>query len=140
MADLDIQIKGGTVVDGTRVPRFQGDVWIKDGKIAQIGGQAPGFAKKVIDADGLIVAPGFVDLHTHYDAQIRWDPYCTISGWHGVTSLVLGNCGFGFAPVKPDFLTLDADDDPHRGDSVFVDEGRDELGLGDYSRISEFTG
>ncbi len=103
MAEFDLQIKGGTVVDGTRVPRFRGDVWIKDGKIAQIGGRAPGFAKKMIDADGLIVAPGFVDLHTHYDAQIRWDPYCTISGWHGVTSLVLGNCGFGFAPVKPDF-------------------------------------
>ena len=103
MADFDIQIKGGTIVDGTRVPRYRGDVWIKDGKIAQIGGRAPGFAKKTIDADGLIVAPGFVDLHTHYDAQIRWDPYCTISGWHGVTSLVLGNCGFGFAPVKPDF-------------------------------------
>ena len=103
MADLDIQIKGGTVVDGTRVPRYRADVWIKDGKIAQIGGRAPGFARKVIDADGLIVAPGFVDLHTHYDAQIRWDPWCTISGWHGVTSVVLGNCGFGFAPVKPDF-------------------------------------
>jgi N-acyl-D-amino-acid deacylase len=103
VADMDIQIKGGTVVDGTRVPRFRGDVWIKDGKIAQIGGRAPGFARKVIDADGLIVAPGFVDLHTHYDAQIRWDPWCTISGWHGVTSLVLGNCGFGFAPVKADF-------------------------------------
>src|SRR6266852_4887684 len=103
MADYDIQIKGGTVVDGTRVPRYRGDVWIKDGKVAQLGGRAPGFAKKVIDASGLIVAPGFVDLHTHYDAQIRWDPYCTISGWHGVTSLVLGNCGFGFAPCKPDF-------------------------------------
>jgi N-acyl-D-amino-acid deacylase len=103
MAEYDIQIKGGTVVDGTRVPRYQADVWIKDGKIAQVGGRAPGFAKKVIDADGLIVAPGFVDLHTHYDAQIRWDPYCTISGWHGVTSVVLGNCGFGFAPVRPDF-------------------------------------
>ncbi len=102
MAEFDLHIKGGTVVDGTRVPRFRGDVWIKDGKIAQIGGRAPGFAKKTIDADGLIVAPGFIDLHTHYDAQIRWDPYCTISGWHGVTSLVLGNCGFGFAPVKPD--------------------------------------
>jgi N-acyl-D-amino-acid deacylase len=103
MADFDIQIKGGTIVDGTRVPRYHGDVWIRNGKIAQIGGRAPGFAKKIIDADGLIVAPGFVDLHTHYDAQIRWDPYCTISGWHGVTSLVLGNCGFGFTPVKPDF-------------------------------------
>jgi len=103
MADFDIQIKGGTIVDGTRVPRYRGDVWIKDGKVAQIGGRAPGFAKKVIDASGLIVAPGFVDLHTHYDAQIRWDPYCTISGWHGVTSLVLGNCGFGFAPCKPEF-------------------------------------
>ena len=103
MADFDMQIKGGTVVDGTRAPRFRADVWIKDGKVIQIGGRAPGFAKKVIDADGLIVAPGFVDLHTHYDAQIRWDPYCTISGWHGVTSIVLGNCGFGFAPCKPDF-------------------------------------
>src|SRR5579863_3955849 len=103
MADFDIQIKGGTIVDGTRVPRYRGDVWIKDGKVAQLGGRAPGFAKKVIDASGLIVAPGFVDLHTHYDAQIRWDPYCTISGWHGVTSLVLGNCGFGFAPCKPEF-------------------------------------
>jgi N-acyl-D-aspartate/D-glutamate deacylase len=103
MADFDLHIKGGTVVDGTRAPQRQADVWIRDGKIAQVGGSAPGFAKKTIDADGLIVAPGFVDLHTHYDAQIRWDPYCTISGWHGVTSVVLGNCGFGFAPVKPDF-------------------------------------
>ena len=103
MADLDLHIKGGTVVDGTRVPRYRADVWIKDGKIAQVGGRAPGFAKRTIDADGMIVAPGFVDLHTHYDAQIRWDPYCTISGWHGVTSVVLGNCGFGFVPVKPDF-------------------------------------
>jgi len=103
MPEFDIHIKGGTIVDCTRVPRYQGDLWIKDGKIAQLGGRAPGSAKKTIDAGGLIVAPGFVDLHTHYDAQIRWDPYCTISGWHGVTSLVLGNCGFGFAPVKPEF-------------------------------------
>ena len=103
MTDFDIHIKGGTVVDGTRVPRYRGDVWIKDGRIAQIGGRARGTSERVIDADGLIVAPGFVDLHTHYDAQIRWDPWCTISGWHGVTSVVLGNCGFGFAPVKPDF-------------------------------------
>jgi N-acyl-D-amino-acid deacylase len=103
MADFDLHIKDGTVVDGTRVPRYRADVWIREGKIAQIGGRAPGFARRVIDADGAIVAPGFIDLHTHYDAQIRWDPYCTISGWHGVTSVVLGNCGFGFAPVRPPF-------------------------------------
>ncbi len=103
MADFDLHIKGGTVVDGTRAPRRSADIWVKDGKIAQVGGKAPGFAKRTVNADGLIVAPGFIDLHTHYDAQIRWDPYCTISGWHGVTSVVLGNCGFGFAPVRPDF-------------------------------------
>ena len=103
MTTFDVHITGGTIVDGTRVPRFTGDLWIKDGRIAQIGGRATGTSDKVIDASGRIVAPGFVDLHTHYDAQIRWDPWCTISGWHGVTSVVLGNCGFGFAPVKPDF-------------------------------------
>ena len=102
MTDYDVLIKNGTIVDGTRVPRFKGDLWIKDGRIAQIGGRALGKAAKEIDAEGLIVAPGFVDLHTHYDAQIQWDPYCTISGWHGVTSVVLGNCGFGFAPVMPE--------------------------------------
>ncbi len=103
MTHFDIQIKNGTIVDGERTPRFTGDLWIKDGKIAQLGGDTSGEAELVIDASDRIVAPGFVDLHTHYDAQIRWDPWCTISGWHGVTSVVLGNCGFGFAPVKPDF-------------------------------------
>jgi N-acyl-D-amino-acid deacylase len=103
VTDFDIHISGGTIVDGSRTPRYRGDLWIKDGKIAQIGGRPRGTAERVIDASDRIVAPGFVDLHTHYDAQIRWDPWCTISGWHGVTSVVLGNCGFGFAPVRPDF-------------------------------------
>jgi N-acyl-D-aspartate/D-glutamate deacylase len=103
VTEFDLHIKDGTIVDGTRKPRFTGDLWIKDGRIAHMGGEQTGSAAETIDAQGLIVAPGFVDLHTHYDAQIRWDPWCTISGWHGVTSVVLGNCGFGFAPVKKDF-------------------------------------
>lgn len=98
MADVDLHIRGGTVVDGTRAPSYRADVWIKDGKIAQIGGRAPGFAKHTIDADGLIVAPRFVDLHTHYDAQIRWDPYCMISGWHGVTSYSHRSCTCNTSP------------------------------------------
>ena len=102
MAQYDTIIKDGTVVDGTRLPRFQADVAIKDGRIAKIGGLRGAEADHCLDASGLIVAPGFVDLHTHYDAQIQWDPYCTIGGWHGITSVVLGNCGFGFAPVRPD--------------------------------------
>jgi len=100
MAHYDIIIKGGTVVDGTRTPRYISDVAIKDGKIDKIGGLNGSTADKVLDAKGRIVAPGFVDLHTHYDAQIFWDPYCTLSGWHGVTSVALGNCGFGFAPSR----------------------------------------
>ena len=105
MANYDTLITNGTVVDGTRDnPRFRADIGIKDGKVAMISRSNidPSEADEVLDATGQIVAPGFVDLHTHYDAQIQWDPYCTLSGWHGVTSLVLGNCGFGFAPVAPE--------------------------------------
>src|SRR6516162_9002355 len=80
MADFDIIIKGGTIVDGTRTPRYVGDVAIKDGKIAKIGGLKGKTAERLLDAAGCVVAPGFVDLHTHYDAQIFWDPYCTLSG------------------------------------------------------------
>ncbi|OKI02289.1 hypothetical protein A6A06_14635 [Streptomyces sp. CB02923] len=102
MAQFDTLVMGGIVIDGRRNPRSRADVAIKDGRIAAVGRLDPSDAERVVDATGLIVAPGFVDLHTHYDAQIFWDPYCTISAYHGVTSLVIGNCGFGFAPVKPE--------------------------------------
>lgn len=97
----DLLIKNGTVVDGTGAPQYRADVAVANGKIAEIGKITEG-AKTVIDASDLIVSPGFVDPHTHYDAQICWDPLITSSSWHGVTSLVMGNCGVGIAPCKPD--------------------------------------
>ena len=97
----DLVIRNGTVIDGLRLPRFRGDVAVKDGKIARIGRIPAGAGTEEYDASGLIVAPGFVDLHTHYDAQLHWDPWCTSGSWHGVTTVVMGNCGFGFAPLKP---------------------------------------
>ena len=103
MARFDTVIRGGMVIDGTRAQRYRADVGIRDGVIAAVGRLSPSDADRVLDADGRIVAPGSIDLHTHYDAQLFWDPYCTLSGWHGVTSVVIGNCGFGFAPCKPEF-------------------------------------
>src|SRR5215813_10561247 len=105
----DLLIKNGTVVDGTGSPRCQADVAVKNGVIVEIGKIKDG-AAKTVDADGLIVAPGFVDPHTHYDAQICWDPQITSSSWHGVTSVVMGNCGVGLAPCRPqaqDIAALD---------------------------------
>src|SRR3954471_2634637 len=102
MSSYDIVIKNGLIFDGTRTPRYRGDIGIRDGVIAATGHIPAEQGRRVIDADGLHVAPGFIDLHTHYDAQLFWDPYCTLSGWHGVTSAVIGNCGFGFAPVAPE--------------------------------------
>src|SRR5438067_13650043 len=103
MPVFDTVIRNGTVVDGLMLPRFRGDIGIRNGRIAGIGRFGDDDGARVIAADDCIVAPGFVDLHTHYDSQIFWDPYCTVSGWHGVTTVVIGNCGFGFAPVKPHF-------------------------------------
>ena len=102
MPHYDLLLKGGTIIDGQRTPRFTGDVAIAAGRIAQIGRLSESDARRVFDARDLIIAPGFIDLHTHFDSQIFWDPYCTMSGWHGVTSVVIGNCGFGFAPVQPE--------------------------------------
>ncbi len=102
MTEFDVAILGGLVFDGTRAPRYRADVGIRDGVITEIGHLQASDARRVLDASGMHVAPGFVDLHTHYDAQVFWDPYCTLSGWHGITSVAIGNCGFGFAPVRPD--------------------------------------
>lgn len=97
----DLVIRGGTLIDGSGAPRFTGDVAIDAGRITQAGGKA-GAGKREINATGALVTPGWVDVHTHYDGQCTWDPYCTPSSWHGVTSVMMGNCGVGFAPVKPD--------------------------------------
>ncbi len=99
--EYDLVIRGGRVIDGTRMPSFIGDVAIKDGKIADVG-SVLGKGREEIDAKGLIVAPGFVDNHTHYDAQLSWDPYASQSCWHGITTVVISLCGFGFAPCRPE--------------------------------------
>ena len=95
----DLLIKNGTIIDGTGGDRFHGDISVTDGLITGVGNQL-GQAKRVVDADGLLVTPGFIDVHTHYDGQVTWDPYLTPSTYHGVTTAIFGNCGVGFAPVK----------------------------------------
>src|SRR5437867_1777917 len=97
----DLVIRGGRVVDGTGSPERSADVAVRGGRIAEIG-RVTGAARRTLDADGLLVTPGFVDIHTHYDGQATWDPQLAPSTWHGVTTLVMGNCGVGFAPVRAD--------------------------------------
>lgn len=97
----DLVIRGGTVVDGSGTAPVEADVAITSGRIVEVG-TAVGSAHRTVDAGGLLVTPGFVDVHTHYDAQATWDPYLTPSSWHGVTTAVMGNCGVGFAPAAPD--------------------------------------
>jgi N-acyl-D-amino-acid deacylase len=96
----DLVIRGGTIVDGTGSPRCDGDLAIDGDRIVQAGGTA-GSARREIDARGALVTPGWVDVHTRYDGQATWDPWLTPSSWHGVTTVVMGNCGVGFAPVRP---------------------------------------
>ena len=96
----EIVIRGGTIVDGTGAAAFAGDIAVDGGKIAAVGGKA-GPGRRVIDANGLLVTPGWVDVHTHYDGQATWDPVLAPSSWQGVTTILFGNCGVGFAPVRP---------------------------------------
>ncbi|MFP8878292.1 MAG: amidohydrolase family protein [Myxococcota bacterium] len=97
----DLVIRGGKIVDGTGAPSFSGDIAVRDGRIIEVG-RVGAAADRTIDADGLLVTPGFVDIHTHYDAQATWDPHLLPTGWHGVTTTVFGNCGVGFAPARPE--------------------------------------
>ena len=96
----DLVIRNGKIVDGCGTPAFTGDIAIDADVIASVGGKV-GAARREIDAAGMVVAPGWVDIHTHYDGQVTWDPYLSPSSWHGVTTVVMGNCGVGFAPVQP---------------------------------------
>jgi N-acyl-D-aspartate/D-glutamate deacylase len=103
--DFDLLIRGGTLVDGTGAPARRADVGVQRGRIAAIG-DVRGSADRTIDADGAVVAPGFIDIHTHYDVQVFWDRMLTISPWHGVTTVVMGNCGFAIAPTRPSHREL----------------------------------
>ena len=100
MATFDVVIRGGSVVDGTGAPPRSADVAIRGDRIVEVG-DVDGDGARTIDADGALVTPGFVDIHTHYDGQATWDTQLVPSAWHGVTTVVFGNCGVGFAPVRP---------------------------------------
>ncbi len=98
----DLVVRNGTIVDGTGVPAAPGDVAIDGGRVTEVGKLESTAATRVIDAEGRLVTPGWVDIHTHYDGQATWDDLLAPTAWHGVTTMVMGNCGVGFAPVRPD--------------------------------------
>ena len=98
---FDLLITNGTIIDGTGNPGYAGSVAVSNGRIAEVG-KVSGSATRVIDAEGGVIAPGILDIHTHYDAQIRWDPLATSSCWQGVTTVLIGNCSYSIAPCRPE--------------------------------------
>jgi len=104
MSEIDLVVRGGTVVDGTGATAQTADVAVAGGRIAEIG-RITGRGRREVDADGALVLPGFVDIHTHYDGQVTWEKHLAPSSWHGVTTAVMGKCGVGFAPVLPEHRT-----------------------------------
>ncbi len=141
MTSADLIIRNGTVVDGTGAPAYRADVAIKGDRIVAVAPSIAASAPREIDATGRLVTPGFVDVHTHLDAQLAWDALPTSSCWHGITSAVLGNCGVTFAPVGPgqrEFLAEmmeSVEDIPRRGHP-----GRSALGLDHLRRVSRVVG
>ena len=118
----DLVIDNARIVDGTGAPARMGGVALSDGRIIAVGIGAGEAARERLDARGLVLAPGFIDPHTHYDAQVAWDPLLTCSSWHGITTVVMGNCGVGVAPCRPaaretlmgDLVNVDVERLPHQ--------------------------
>ena len=130
----DIVIRGGTIIDGTGRAPFTGDVAIAGSRLVGVGGkQGPG--RREIDASGLLVTPGWVDIHTHYDGQAMWDPLLAPSCWHGVTTVMFGNCGVGFAPARQEHRAALIDSEAAK--LAEETSGGTNLGDADFSVVSE---
>src|SRR5215510_10780639 len=96
----DLLVKNGRIIDGSGMPSFNGEAGVSRGKIVELG-RLSGAAKRIIDAEGMVIAPGFIDNHCHFDAQVTWDPLCTFSCYNGATTVIIGNCSLAVAPVRP---------------------------------------
>ena len=118
MSQPDLVVRGATVVDGSGLPPYTADVAVRDGTITQVG-RVDERGELELDGDGGVLAPGFVDIHTHYDAQLHWEPTASPSSWHGVTTVITGNCGFSLFPARAGGSSLAPPDaEPRRGNAI----------------------